>query len=79
MSNWRKALIVLWPSFMMAAVLEALVFGWVDPADLQPRVAMSRMAVYTLAFFAFWAVTAAASAVSVWLWSDAPVGAPEGG
>jgi hypothetical protein len=67
----RLALQVLWPAFVAAAVLELLVFAHVDPADVHTLagapVELSRQAVYTLSFFGFWAVTAAAAAVSCWL------------
>lgn len=55
-----------WPSFLMAGVLEVLVFALVDPGELHWRGELldwSRPAVYTLAFFAFWAVIA----LSCWL------------
>jgi hypothetical protein len=59
---------VAWPAFLAAAVLEMVVFAMVDPSDLhwhgQP-LDWSRQAVYTLAFFAFWAVTLASSALTV--------------
>ena len=45
---------IAWPAFLVAGVLEFLVFAMVDPQDLhwfgQP-VALSRQGVYTLAFF----------------------------
>jgi hypothetical protein len=78
LAGWRRALLVLWPSFVMAAVLEMLVFWVVDPGELMATAALSRMALYTLAFFVFWGVTAAASALSVWMWTDRRIGAPEG-
>jgi hypothetical protein len=67
----RVALQILWPAFLMAGVLEILVFALVDPTDLHwlggAPVAASRQAVYTLAFLAFWAVIAAAGAITVLL------------
>jgi hypothetical protein len=62
---------VLWPSFLVAAVLDAVVFSLVDPASLhgfahQPY-GWSDMSVYTVGFFLFWAGAATASAVSQWL------------
>ena len=62
---------IAWPAFLLAAVLEMIVFAAVDPGDLhglsgQP-LGWTRQAVYTVAFFVFWAVTAAASALSVML------------
>jgi hypothetical protein len=62
---------IAWPAFLMAAVLEMVIFAMVDPGDLhrfsgQP-LDWSRQAVYTVAFFVFWAVTAASSALTVLL------------
>ncbi|MEK8026084.1 hypothetical protein [Pseudaquabacterium rugosum] len=65
------ALCVLWPAFLMAAVLEMLVFAWIDPAGLlghhgtgQPGEAI---AVHSLAFLLFWATIALAIGLSHWL------------
>ena len=66
----RLALQILWPAFMMAGVLELLVFALVDPSDLQwfgVPLQAPRQAVYTLAFLAFWAVIAAAGAITALL------------
>jgi hypothetical protein len=53
-----RAMVVLWPAFLMAGVLEMLVFALVDPGTLrwfgQAPVDLSPSAVYTLAFFVFW-------------------------
>ncbi len=60
----------LWPSFLAAGLLEVLVFALVDPHDLLwfgAEAPLPREAVYTLAYFVFWFVTALSSAVSVWL------------
>ena len=66
-----RALTVLWPAFMMAGVLETLVFALVDPQQLHgwgvDASTWPRAAVYTLAFGVFWVAIAAASAVSLWL------------
>ena len=60
----RAALQILWPAFVAAGVMELLVFAHVDPADVHTLagapIELSRQAVYTIAFFAFWAVIAAA-------------------
>lgn len=64
-----------WPSFLMAGVLEVLVFALVDPGELHWRGELldwSRPAVYTLAFFAFWAVTAVSCGLSLLLAAPAP-------
>jgi hypothetical protein len=61
---------IAWPSFLMAGVLELLVFAVVDPQDMnwfgQPF-EFSRQAVYTLSFFIFWLVTAIASGMTTLL------------
>jgi len=55
---------VLWPAFLMAGVLEMLVFSLVDPQQLHvpggEALGWSPTAVYTLAFFVFWGVIAVA-------------------
>ena len=65
-----RAMTILWPAFLMAGVLEMLVFAMVDPQDLhwfgQP-LALSRESVYTLAFFAFWGITMVSSALTTLL------------
>jgi len=62
------ALQILWPAFLMAAVLEMLVFVVVDPAELRwfgaAPIELSPHAVYTLAFLVFWAVIATAGALT---------------
>lgn len=60
---------VLWPSFLMAAVMEIVVFASVDPGELhwvgEQALPMSDAAVYSLAFFVFWAVIAAACVLTL--------------
>jgi hypothetical protein len=67
----RQALQVLWPSFLMAGVLEMLLFAVVDPSALQwfggEAFDWPRQAVYTATFFIFWGVMAVASALTVLL------------
>lgn len=61
---------IAWPAFLVAGVLEMLVFALVDPADLHwfgHPLALSREGVYTLAFFVFWALTMASSALTTML------------
>jgi hypothetical protein len=66
----HRWLIILWPAFLMAGVLEMLVFALVNPADLHglgfESWGWSNQAVYTVAFLVFWAVISAASAMT-WL------------
>ncbi len=67
----QRVLTILWPAFAMAGVLEMLVFSQVDPVELHgfggSGARWSPLAVYTLAFFAFWAVISVASSVTLWL------------
>ncbi len=59
---------IVWPSFLVASVLEMLVFAMIDPHDLhwfgQP-VSLSRQAVYTLVFFVLWLATIVSSTLTV--------------
>lgn len=68
---WGKRLMgIAWPAFLVAAVLEMFVFALVDPSDLHwfgSPLALSREAVYTLAFFVFWGLTMASSALTTLL------------
>lgn len=61
---------IAWPAFLVAAVLEMIVFAMVDPGDLHwfgNPLELSRQAIYTLAFFVFWGVTMASSALTTLL------------
>lgn len=68
---WGKRLMwIAWPAFLVAAVLEMVVFALVDPSDLHwfgSPLLLSREAVYTLAFFVFWGLTMASSALTTLL------------
>lgn len=63
-----RAMAVLWPAFLMAGVLEMLVFAVVDPATLHwfggAAVELAPAGVYTLAFFVFWGAIATAGALT---------------
>ena len=67
----QRALVVLWPAFLMAGVLEMLVFVVVDPSELRwfgaAPVELSRQAVYTVTFLIFWAVISVAGAMTMLL------------
>ncbi len=77
---WRRfgalALVILWPAFVMAGVLEMLVFAVVDPTTLQwfggESLAWSRSAVYSVTFLIFWAVIATSGAITQWLAAPGP-------
>jgi hypothetical protein len=59
---------VAWPAFLMAGVLEMLVFSFIDPTQLHAfggaPIDWSPTTVYSLAFFVFWVVIAMASAIT---------------
>ena len=68
-------MVVAWPAFLAACILEALVFALIDPLELtwgQAHLGWSRQTVYTLAFFVFWAVVAMASALALMLSRTVP-------
>lgn len=63
-----KWMAIGWPAFLMACVLEILVFALVDPQDLRwlgLPLELPRKGVYTLAFFVFWGVAAVSSGLTV--------------
>ena len=66
----QKWMWIAWPAFLVAGVLEMLVFAMVDPQDLswfgQP-VELSRQGVYTVAFFVFWGITMVSSGLTTLL------------
>ncbi|MEZ5643586.1 MAG: hypothetical protein R3E99_00195 [Burkholderiaceae bacterium] len=68
---WTQRLMwIAWPAFLVAAVLEMLVFAMVDPGDLHwagGNLELSRQAVYTVAFFVFWLMAMASSALTTLL------------
>ena len=66
----QRMMWILWPAFLLAGVLEILVFALLDPTDLHwagQAIDMSRQGIYTLSFFVFWTVTAASSALTTLL------------
>ena len=67
--------VILWPSFLSACLLEALIFSIIDPGEIhwsghlgQP----TRQGVYSLAFFLFWLIGIACSALVLWLATTDP-------
>lgn len=66
----KHAIWIMWPSFVIGGVAEALFFTLFDPMDLHvfgEPLAVSRTAAYTIGFFFFWAFAAASSAFTCWL------------
>lgn len=70
----ERVLLILWPAFVMAGVLEALVFVVVDPGALHwfgaEPLQWSASAVYSVTFLIFWGVVATSGALTQLL--DAP-------
>jgi hypothetical protein len=63
----REWIAVLWPAFVAACLLEIAVFAAFDPHELAlfGRVfELGREAVYSIAFFVFWAIATAAGLVT---------------
>jgi hypothetical protein len=61
---------ILWPSFLVAGFAGTIFFTFFDPMDLSlfgERIALSRMAVYTLGFFMLWIFAAASSGLTCFL------------
>ncbi len=67
----RCAMAILWPAFLMAGVLEVLVFALVDPHQMRwlgsSPLDWPAAAIYTIAFFVFWAVTTVTAALALML------------
>lgn len=63
----RRLIWILWPSFLVAGMAEAMFFTLFDPGELivfGETVAAGRMAVYSIGFFLFWLITATSSALT---------------
>lgn len=69
-SRGRVFFTVAWCSFLAASVATMVFFAIVDPAPFAgaaPADGSSRMTLYSLGFFFFWAICAAASALTVFM------------
>jgi hypothetical protein len=66
----KRIMWIFWPSFLMAGVLEILVFAMINPEDLHwfgKTVQLSHQGIYTISFFGFWFVTVLSSALTAFL------------
>ena len=66
----KRLIAILWPSFIVAGIAETLFFTVVDPQELYlfgAPATFSRIATYSIGFFAFWAVCAASSFATCWI------------
>lgn len=62
--------LIIWPAFLAACLLEALVFSMIDPGEIHwPGLDMqaSRRGVYTVAFFLFWLIGVVSNGLVLWL------------
>jgi len=65
--NVQRVIWILWPSFIVGGVATGVFFTLFDPRDLElfgERLSVSRLAVYSIGFFAFWLFAAASSALT---------------
>lgn len=61
----KRLMWILWPSFIVGGVAEAVFFTLIDPQELYllgEPVHWSPTAVYSVGFFMFWVIAAASSA-----------------
>lgn len=58
-----RLMLILWPSFVAAGVAEMIFFNIFDPSDFDA----GRLAAYSIAFFGFWSLAAASSALTCFL------------
>ncbi|TPG26991.1 hypothetical protein [Variovorax guangxiensis] len=66
----RRLAWILWPSFLLACVVEMGMFALVDPGDVHWRgepLPLSRQGLYTVAFFVFWVLAMGSSALTALL------------
>ena len=66
----QKLMWIAWPSFLLAGVMELLVFALVDPQDMHwfgHSFDISRQAAYTLGFFVFWFLISLSGALTLFL------------
>lgn len=65
----KKAIWILWPSFVVGGIAGVLFFAVMDPVDFAfvGPLGLSRTAGYSIGFFLFWAVGAASSAFTCFL------------
>jgi hypothetical protein len=64
----QRVVRIVWPAFLAAGLMEILVFAFVDPVDLHwgsSALNVPPAGMYTLAFFAFWAITSLSSWLTV--------------
>ncbi len=67
----RRAICILWPAFLTAGVLDALVFAVLDPHDMRwfgdGLIGWSPVTIYSVTFLIFWIGISAAAAMTALL------------
>lgn len=66
----RLAIGILWPAFLVAAMATGLTFAIIDPTEIAffgKHVALTREAMYTLGFLAFWFFCALSGLLTLYL------------
>lgn len=75
MTWMQRFMHIVWPGFLAACIAEFVVFALVDPGELHwggASVPLPRQAVYAGAFFLFWGLCAASSALTLLLARPSP-------
>lgn len=65
----QKLIQVLWPSFIVAGMVEVIFFTVINPRELYlfgEPVYLDPLATYSIGFFAFWLICAASSLTTVY-------------
>jgi len=62
----KRAIWILWPSFVVAGVMDGIFFTLFDPSEILADrwSGVSRIAAYSVGFFAFWAFAAGSSTLT---------------
>jgi hypothetical protein len=66
----QRLMWITWPAFLVAAVLEMLIFAVIDPSDMHwggSSLGWSREAIYTVTFFVLWGFTTVSSSLTTLL------------
>ncbi len=66
----KRLMWILWPSFIVGGIAEAVFFTLIDPQELYllgEPVHWSATAVYSVGFFMFWLIAAASSAFTCFM------------
>lgn len=65
--NAQRVIWILWPSFIVGGIATVVFFTLFDPRELAlfgSELSVSRLAVYSIGFFAFWLLAATSSALT---------------